>query len=65
VAFEEEDAKVAGLIRAALGKNRTSIGAYDLPIAGQAVRQKMTLGSANSKEFSRVKGLIWEDWAKS
>lgn len=65
VAFEEEDAKVAGVIRAALGKIGRPIGAYDLLIAGQAVRQKMTLVSANSKEFSRVKGLIWEDWAKS
>jgi len=41
------------------------IGAYDLLIAGQAVRHKVTLVTANEKEFARVQGLIWEDWAKS
>ena len=41
------------------------IGAYDLLIAGQALRRKMTLITANTKEFGRVKGLLWEDWAKS
>ena len=64
IAFEEEDAKSAGSIRAALEKVGRPIGAYDLLIAGQAVRNKMTLVTANSKEFGRVKGLVWEDWAK-
>jgi predicted nucleic acid-binding protein len=41
------------------------IGAYDLLIACQAVRHKMTLVTANSKEFGRVQELDWEDWAKS
>ncbi len=40
------------------------IGAYDLLIAGQALRHKLTLVTANAKEFGRVKGLVWEDWAK-
>ena len=64
-AFEEEDAKSAGMIRATLEKAGRPIGAYDLLISGQAVRQKMTIVTANSKEFSRVKGLVWEDWSKS
>jgi len=64
IAFEEEDAKSAGSIRAALEKVGRPIGAYDLLIAGQAVRNKITLVTANSKEFGRVKGLAWEDWAK-
>ena len=63
--FEEDDAKNAGTIRATLEKVGRPIGAYDLLIAGQAVRHNMTLITANSKEFSRVKGLVWEDWAKS
>ena len=63
--FEEEDAKSAGSIRATLERVGRPIGAYDLLIAGQAVRHKMTLVTANSKEFSRVKGLVWQDWAKS
>ena len=62
--FEEDDAKSAGMIRAILEKVGRPIGAYDLLISGQAVRHKMTLITANSKEFSRVKGLAWEDWAK-
>ena len=64
VAFEEDDAKSAGAIRATLEKMRRPIGAYDLLISGQAVRHKVTLVTANSKEFRRVKGLVWEDWAK-
>jgi tRNA(fMet)-specific endonuclease VapC len=64
LSFDEEDAKSAGEIRAALEKAGRPIGAYDLLIAGQAVRHKTTLVTANSKEFRRVKGLSWEDWAK-
>jgi tRNA(fMet)-specific endonuclease VapC len=41
------------------------IGAYDLLIAGQALRHKLTLVTANVSEFVRVKGLVWQDWAKS
>jgi tRNA(fMet)-specific endonuclease VapC len=41
------------------------IGATDLRIAGQAVRHKVTLVTANAKEFQRVPGLAFEDWAKS
>jgi len=57
-----------GTIRAALERVGRPIGAYDLLIAAQAVRHKITLVTAkvtaNTKEFSRVKGLVWEDWAK-
>lgn len=65
LAFEEEDARIAGEIRAALEAAGRPIGAYDLLIAGQAVRLKLRLVTANGKEFSRIKGLVWEDWAKS
>jgi len=63
--FEEEDAKTAGTIRAVLEKAGRPIGAYDLLISGQAMRHNMTLVTANSKEFGRVKRLVWEDWAKA
>jgi tRNA(fMet)-specific endonuclease VapC len=33
-------------------------------IAGQALARQFTLVTANVSEFSRVKGLSWEDWAK-
>jgi tRNA(fMet)-specific endonuclease VapC len=61
--FEEADARSAGNIRAVLERGGKSIGAYDTMIAGQAVRHKLTLVTANVREFSRIKGLAWEDWA--
>jgi len=65
LAFEEEDAKLAGSVRAAMESAGKPIGAYDLLIAGQALRHKLTLVTANVREFVRIKGLQWEDWAKS
>jgi tRNA(fMet)-specific endonuclease VapC len=62
--FEIEDAKVAGGIRADLEAIGRPIGAYDVLIAGQALRGGLTLVTANVREFSRVKGLDWEDWGK-
>jgi tRNA(fMet)-specific endonuclease VapC len=62
--LEEQDARVAGSIRAALQASGTPIGAYDTLIAGQALARKLTLVTANVSEFSRVKGLSWQDWAK-
>ena len=63
--FEEEDARSAGRIRANLESTGKPIGAYDLLIAGQAMRHKLTLITANVREFGRVAGLAWEDWSKS
>jgi tRNA(fMet)-specific endonuclease VapC len=64
ISFEEQDARVAGSIRAALQASGTTIGAYDTLIAGQALARQLTLVTANVSEFSRVKGLAWQDWAK-
>jgi tRNA(fMet)-specific endonuclease VapC len=61
--FEEEDARAAGRVRAALEMSGKLIGPYDLLIAGQALRRDLTLVTANVKEFRRVKTLRWEDWA--
>jgi tRNA(fMet)-specific endonuclease VapC len=63
--FEEEDARMAGSIRAALEISGKPIGAYDLLIAGQAMRHQLTLVTANISEFKRVKGLSWQDWAEA
>lgn len=62
--FDDEDAGVAGSIRAALEVLGKPIGAYDLLIAGHALARQLTLVTANVLEFSRVKGLSWQDWAK-
>ncbi|WP_250285646.1 PIN domain-containing protein, partial [Frankia sp. CiP1_Cm_nod2] len=58
---DDEDARTAGQVRAALEKAGTPIGAYDLLIAGQALRRGLTAVTANTSEFSRVTGLSWED----
>ena len=65
LSLDDEDAKEAGTIRAALELAGRPIGGYDLLIAGQAIRHKLTLVTSNAREFGRVKGLSWEDWAKS
>ena len=62
--FDEEDARRAGEVRAQLEREGKPIGAYDILIAGQALRRGHKLVTANSKEFARVKGLHWEDWTK-
>lgn len=65
LAFDDEDAQFAGAIRAQLERVGKPIGAYDLLIAGQALRHKLKLITANVSEFKRIKDLQWEDWAKS
>ena len=60
--FDDEDARTAGQVRAALEKDGHPIGAYDLLIAGQALRRGLTVVTANTSEFSRVTGLEWQDW---
>jgi len=60
--FDDEDARAAGAVRATLERKGTPIGAYDVLIAGQALRRQLTIVTANSLEFSRVDGLSWQDW---
>lgn len=61
--FDEEDARAAGSIRAELEAIGKPIGAYDVLLAGQARRHRATLVTSNAREFARVSGLKWEDWA--
>jgi tRNA(fMet)-specific endonuclease VapC len=63
--FDDEDARAAGEIRADLENVGRPVGQYDLLIAGQALRHKMTLVTANVREFSRIKTLAWEDWSRA
>ena len=62
--FEDQDAEIAGVIRADLESIGKPIGAYDLLIAGQAIRNKLTLITANLSEFARIKELAWADWGR-
>ena len=64
VEFDAEDSRHAGEIRAALAKRGTSIGPYDILIAGQARARELTLVTANVEEFQRVEGLTIDDWTK-
>jgi tRNA(fMet)-specific endonuclease VapC len=62
--FDDLDAASAGQVRAALEASGRPIAAYDLLMAGQALRHDLTLVTANIREFSGVKGLAWQDWAR-
>jgi tRNA(fMet)-specific endonuclease VapC len=63
--FDEDDARAAGTVRAELETVGRPVGAYDVLVAGQARRRGATLVTSNTKEFARVQGLKWEDWAAS
>jgi tRNA(fMet)-specific endonuclease VapC len=63
--FDEDDARAAGSVRAELETVGRPVGAYDVLLAGQARRRGATLVTSNTKEFARVQGLKWEDWAAS
>jgi tRNA(fMet)-specific endonuclease VapC len=64
LSFDDQDAGIAGAIRADLESIGKPIGAYDLLIAAQAIRNKLTLITANLSEFARIKGLDWADWGR-
>ena len=62
--FEDVDAELTGAVRADLESVGKPIGAYDLLVAGQAMRNKLTLITANVSEFARIKALAWADWGR-
>ena len=62
--FESADGAVAGRIRAALARQGTPIGPYDILIAGHAMSRGATLVTANTREFPRIAGLNIEDWTQ-
>lgn len=65
VDFGEEDGMAAGRIRARLERAGSPIGAYDTLIAGQAIRLKATLVTANVSEFKRIAELQVDDWTET
>ena len=60
--YSAKDAQAAGEIRAELERRGKRIGEYDTLIAGQAFSRNLTLVTANTGEFARVKSLKAEDW---
>ena len=62
LAFDDRAAEEYGKTRAYLSSMGTLIGPNDLIIAAIAVAHGCTLVSHNTREFSRVPGLLLEDW---
>ncbi|MCX6582192.1 MAG: type II toxin-antitoxin system VapC family toxin [Candidatus Aminicenantes bacterium] len=60
--FDDKSANVFGKIRSNLEKKGKIIGPYDLLIASIAIANNVTLVTHNTREFSRVEGLDYEDW---
>lgn len=62
IAFDSDDARAAGEVRATLRRAGTPVGAYDMMIAGQALARDLTVVTHNTDEFARVDGLKLADW---
>ena len=63
--FDDDAAEICGHIRAMLAAAGTPIGPYDLQIAAIALANNLTLVTHNTREFSRVPGLLLDDWEVS
>lgn len=62
LSFDERAAAHAANIRAVLERKGQTIGGYDLLIAGHARSTGLAVITGNLREFTRVDGLIAEDW---
>ena len=60
--FDDVIALTYGRIRAELAANGTPIGPNDFQIAAIALTHNLILVTHNTREFSRVSGLVIEDW---
>jgi tRNA(fMet)-specific endonuclease VapC len=62
LAVSSQEVSVAAQIRADLKRRGTPIDPYDLLIAATALANHMVMVTHNTREFSRVEGLVVEDW---
>ncbi|KJV49316.1 plasmid maintenance protein [Pantoea sp. BL1] len=62
LSYDQKAAFHYGSIRAELEKKGTPIGLNDLHIAAHARSEALTLITNNLREFSRVNGLISDNW---
>ena len=60
--FDAECAERAATLRAVLEASGTPIGPHDVLVAATAVAHHGILVTNNVREFSRVAGLVVEDW---
>ena len=65
VPFANTEARVTATIRAELERTGQPIGKYDVLIAGTALTLGFVMVTANTREYSRVTGLHFEDWGIS
>ncbi|MCG6146603.1 MULTISPECIES: type II toxin-antitoxin system tRNA(fMet)-specific endonuclease VapC [Leptospira] len=62
--FEERDTQAFGIIKADLRKSGNLISSIDALLAAQAISRNLIFITNNTKEFKRVKNLIFEDWSQ-
>lgn len=62
LSFDDRAAMFYGEIRAYLEKNGTPIGPLDMLIAAHAVSLDLPLVTNNTKKFSKIRALSYEDW---
>ena len=62
--FDHSDAIPYGRLKARLRKEGRLIGPIDMLLAAQALSGNLTLVTNNVSEFSRIEGLIIEDWSR-
>ncbi len=60
--FNKKTAYCAAQVRAQLEKKGQPIGPIDVLVAGSAIATQATLVTHNTREFSKVEGLVIEDW---
>ncbi|MCP3905402.1 MAG: type II toxin-antitoxin system VapC family toxin [Planctomycetes bacterium] len=65
VPFESAAARSYGLVRSDLERRGTPIGPLDTLIAAHAHALNLILVTNNEREFSRINGLLVEDWLRS
>ena len=63
--FDDRCVEAYGRIRSDLERAGTPIGPNDRMIAATAVANDLTLITANTREFGRVIGLMFEDWERA
>jgi len=65
VPFRDKEALVAGDILAEMRLKGESIGIEDVLIASTAIMNKYIMVTANTRHFSRIKGLTVENWLEA
>jgi tRNA(fMet)-specific endonuclease VapC len=65
VSFGYKEALIAGDILASLQKTGQSIGIEDAIIGSTALNHKLVMVTANIRHFSKIKGLVIENWLTS